>query len=133
MAVNVCLQAPKELRSQVEINLSHGEQPPLLKTHLRVLGGTGNEGRAVTSIYKGLPTEHALRMSSSNAVWTNRKAKISLFCFYYNCTIYLKKVHTENEKRKHYLRAHNNVIMTTPMLKRVVSEAGETAPWLSGH
>lgn len=44
MAVKVCLQAPKELRTQVEINLSHGEQPPLLKTHLCVLGGTGHEG-----------------------------------------------------------------------------------------
>lgn len=53
MAVNVCLQAPKELRSQVEINLSHGEQPPLLKTHLSVLGCTVHEGERESAFTRG--------------------------------------------------------------------------------
>ena len=67
MAVKVCLQAPKELRSQVEISLRHGEQPPLLKTHLCVLGGTGNEGEwepAFTRGSKALPSEHAYQQRS---------------------------------------------------------------------
>lgn len=49
---------------------------------------------------------------AATAVWINRRAKITLLCFYYNCIIYLKKVHTENEKIKRYLRAHNNLIVT---------------------
>lgn len=92
MAVKVCLQAPKELRSQVEINLSHGEQPPLLKTHLCVLGGTGHEGEwepAFTNAQRPSPVS----MRTSNAVWVNRRAKISSFCFYYNCMISQKSTY----------------------------------------
>lgn len=79
MAMNVYLKAPKELRSQVEMNLSHREQPPLLKTHLSVLDGTLHEVRAGISVHKGACMRGGMR--SRNVVWVNRRAKISLFCF----------------------------------------------------
>lgn len=62
MAVNVCLQAPKELWSQGGNKLQPQEQPPLLKTHHRVLGGTRQEGERESAFTRGpeaLPTEHA--------------------------------------------------------------------------
>lgn len=62
MAVNMCLQAPKELRSQGGNKPQPQEQPPLLKTHHRVLGGTGQEGEREPAFTRGpesFPTEHA--------------------------------------------------------------------------